>query len=285
MLWFCTNWEPTSWGICTAAVKFTINWPSLLSIFYCSCWQTFIFLLNASDPNTVLTSLTRGFEVTRDSNQDILVLTCDKQIYNIVVDITFHQPELLTCIVVILGGMHFLVDFVGCVVTLMADSGLKQIMSTTYCSVDKMLQGNKYPQNIRALRLLTEELLRPVFEKENARLTSMDDLDDILDELSAQSRTTNMWVNNVIKPTFLMMRFCRASHEGDWPLHITTADAMVVYMFAANKYNYSRHGLCYVRSMTWLGPEILDRFCQGQQSLYHTAGIYNGVISSLRQTG
>ena len=32
----------------------------------------------ASDPNTVLTSITRGFEVTRKSNQDTLVLTCDQ---------------------------------------------------------------------------------------------------------------------------------------------------------------------------------------------------------------
>ena len=196
-------------------------------------------------------------------------------------DITFHQPELLKGIVVILGGMHFLMNFVGCVGTLMADSGLKDIMSTTIGSVDKMLQGNKYPQNIRALRLLTEELLRPVFEKENARLTSMGDLEDVLDEVAAQSRTKKMWVNNVIKPTFLMMRFCRASHEGDWPLHITTAEAMVAYMFAANKYNYSRYGLNYMRSMTWLGPDILDRFCQGQQSLHHTAGIYNGQWSDM----
>ena len=106
-------------------------------------------------------------------------------------------------------------------------------------------------------------------------------LEDVLDELAAQSRTTKTWVNNVIKPTFLMMRFCRASHKGDWPIHITTAEAMVVYMFAANKYNYIRYGLYYVRSMTWLGPEILDRFCRGQQSLHHTAGIYNGQWSDM----
>ena len=54
--------------------------------------------LKASDPNTVLISITRGFEVTRDSNQDIIFLTCDQQIYKIVGDIAFHQPELLTCI-------------------------------------------------------------------------------------------------------------------------------------------------------------------------------------------
>ena len=85
----------------------------------------------------------------------------------------------------------------------------------------------------------------------------MADLENVLDELSAESRTTKMWVDNVLKPTFLMMRFCRASHEGDWPLHIATAEAMLPYMFAANKHNYSRYGLYYVRSLTWLSPEIL----------------------------
>ena len=112
----------------------------------------------------------------------------------------------------------------------MTNSGLKEILSTTFGSIDKMLQGKKYPHNVRALRLLTEELLRPVLEKHNARLTSMDDLENVLDELADQSRTTKMWVDNVIKPTFLMMRFCRASHKGDWPLHIATAEAMVAYM-------------------------------------------------------
>ena len=237
--------------------------------------------MKPGDPTTVLTSITRGFEVTRASNQDVLVLTCDQAIYKIVVDITFHQPDLLTNIVAILGGMHFLMDFVSCIGTLMADSGLKEILMTSFGSVEKMLQGKKYPQNVRALRLLTEELLRPVFEKENQHLTNMDDLEKLLDELATQSRTTKMWVYNVIKPTFLMMMFSRASHEGDWPLHIKVAEAMLPYMFAAHKYNYGRYGLYYVRSMTWLGPEILEKFCGGEQSLHHTAGIYNRQWSDM----
>ena len=33
--------------------------------------------------------------------------------------------------------------------------------------------------------------------------------------------------------------------------------------------------------MTWLEPEIMDRFCQGQQSLHHNSGIYNGQWSDM----
>jgi len=180
--------------------------------------------MKPSDPTTVLTAITKGFEVTRNSNQDILVLTCDQAIYKIVVDIVFHQPVLMTTIVPILGGTHFIMNFVSSIGTLMEDSGLKEILSTTLGSIEKILQGKKYPQNVRALRLLTEELLRPVFENENSAITSMDDLENAFDKLSALSRTTKLWVYNIVKPTFVMMRFCRASHEGDWPLHIKTAE-------------------------------------------------------------
>jgi hypothetical protein len=52
--------------------------------------------------------------------------------------------------VVILGRMHFLIDFVSCVRALMAGSGLKQILLTSFGSV-QMLPGTKYQQNIWAL--------------------------------------------------------------------------------------------------------------------------------------
>ena len=41
----------------------------------------------------------------------------------------------------------------------------------------------------------------------------MDDLENVLDELSAQSHTTKMWLNIIIKPTFLMMMFTANTPE------------------------------------------------------------------------
>ena len=141
----------------------------------------------------------------------------------------------------------------------------------------KSFLDEKYTQNVRALRLLTMVILRPVFDHQAELLKAMADLDVVLAELSRQSRTTNMWVELIIKPTFLMMQFSRASNEGDWPLHLTTAEAMLPYMFASNHHNYARYGLYYVRSMTWLAPELEDEFIKGEQTMHHMDGVWNGM--------
>ena len=165
--------------------------------------------------------------------------------------------------------MHFLKDFVGCVGLLTAENDTKAIISTTFGSVDKMLSGQKYPQNARALRLLTEEILVPVFHRYADRLLSMADLEAILTKLSGKSRTTKMWVDLIIKPMFVMMQFSRASHEGDWPLHMITVEVMMSYKFAANHYNYAIYGLCYVRSMERLPHGLDEKFIKGEQTMHH----------------
>lgn len=55
-----------------------------------------------------------------------------------------------------------LMSFVGCVGTLMRDTGLKELMEAAFRRVIKMLSGKKFPQNVRALRLVAEELFRSV---------------------------------------------------------------------------------------------------------------------------
>ena len=94
-------------------------------------------------------------------------MTADMQINKIIVNIIFTTPDLRTKFIPILSFMHFLVDFVSCVGTLMSGSGLKSKLCGTFESVEKMLEGKKYPQNICALCLLTEEIIRPINEPNN----------------------------------------------------------------------------------------------------------------------
>lgn len=58
-----------------------------------------------------------------------------------------------------------LISFMGCVGVLMANSGLEDVQKSSFGSVSLMLTGKYFPQNVRALRLVVEELLCGLIEK------------------------------------------------------------------------------------------------------------------------
>ena len=59
-----------------------------------------------------------------------------------------------------LGGMRWLMSFIGCVGVLMENSGLVPWLQSAFASVLKMMSGKKFPMNIRALRFAVMELLK-----------------------------------------------------------------------------------------------------------------------------
>ena len=61
-----------------------------------------------------------------------------------------------------------------------------------------MLIGKKFPENVRALRLLLEELLRPIFSK--ATVHNIDVLGETLEDLSQRSHTVKMWIDCFVTP-------------------------------------------------------------------------------------
>ena len=98
----------------------------------------------------------------------------------------------------------------------MSDTGLENILQAAFGGVSTMLSGKKFPQNIRALRLLTEELLREVI----VRTEPFHGLMAVLEDKAKTSRTAKLWGENLIKPVMIMMMFARAEREADWPLHL-----------------------------------------------------------------
>ena len=99
-----------------------------------------------------------------------------------------------------------------------------------------MLTGKKFPQNMRALRMVVEELLLSIM------VTSEDyeQLMSIPNDKANKSRTAKLWTDNLIKPVFLMMIFVRAEGEADWPLHLWAVEVMIPYFFASSHCNYAR---------------------------------------------
>ena len=91
-------------------------------------------------------------------------------------------------------------------------------METGFGGVAKILSGKKYPQNMRALQIIVEELLHDFILQEN--IENYSQLISELEDRASRSLTTKLWVSNLVKPVFLimMMMYVRAKRESDWPL-------------------------------------------------------------------
>ena len=198
-------------------------------------------------PDTITTAIEKGLSLVKATGEDMLVFTADQQLYKITIDILFHQPAYFKSVIPVIGGMHMLMNFIHAMAVIMAGSGMKEVLASTFGTVDKMLNGKKYPQNFRALRMLVEELLRSALQIQGA--TSFDHLIQVLDACSSSSRTAKMWINNLVKTVIIMMNFSRAGHEGDWALHLVAAEAMLPYFRSAGCYNYARYAAFYSHHM------------------------------------
>ena len=225
-----------------------------------------------SDPDTILTALHEAKRLTKERGQKNTIFTSDQQLYKVAVEMKWAHPDDFSDVILRLGGMHTLMSFVGAVGTLMQGSGLSEVLESTFAGVAKMLSGKKFPQNVRAMRLVVEELLRGIMRNEN--ITSMHELLLCLDKAASASKTSKLWVDCLIKPVFIMMMYVRAEREGDWPLHLVAVKQMLPYFFAAAHVNYARYGLYYLRSMESLGPEEISKFMKGEHVMHHIPVIF-----------
>ena len=98
----------------------------------------------------------------------------------------------------------------------MTNSGLEDVLKRAFGGVSRMLTGKNFPQNVRALRMLCEEVLREIVEE----VETYDELMQALEKRADQSRTAKFWLNCLIKPVFIMMLFVRAEREAEWGLHL-----------------------------------------------------------------
>ena len=66
-----------------------------------------------------------------------------------------------------LGVVYFVMSFIGCVRSLMAEGGLVDIQSCAFGGADHLFTGNKCPHNVRALRLLVETVIQNTVQEAN----------------------------------------------------------------------------------------------------------------------
>jgi hypothetical protein len=156
----------------------------------------------------------------------------------------------------------------------MAESGLAEVMEGVFGEVSKMLSGKKFPQNIRAMHLVMEELIRNYVVGQ--RVTTHDSLLKVLENMAEGSKTAKLWVNFFLKPVLLMMLCVRAEREGYWSLHLLTVK-MLPYFYAASHVHYARYALLYLRNMESLPSNVLKLFVGGEHAMRHIPELFNGI--------
>ena len=57
--------------------------------------------------------------------------------YRVLLQVLWDDPVLYKCVFPRLGGMHFLMSFIGCIGTLMANSGLADVLKSAFGGVEK----------------------------------------------------------------------------------------------------------------------------------------------------
>ena len=71
------------------------------------------------------------------------------------------------------------------------------------------------------------------------------ELNKELDAISAKSKTAQLWIDCLIKPVVIIMKYIRAEREADWALHLDTVKEIIPLFFAAGHTHYARYALYY----------------------------------------
>ena len=232
-----------------------------------------------ADTSTMMTAMLKAKRISRSIGQEYVVFTADQQLYRVALHATWENPARFSNIYLRLGGMHLLMSYCGCIGTPMAETGLAEILSVPFGGVLKMLTGKKYPQNVRAFRILVEELLRPLYTKH--QMNCMDDLQQVLNDASRKSRTAKLWIDCLIRPGLLIMKFIRAERESDWPLHLDAVREMMPLFFAARHTHYARYALYYLGTMENMPEDVSRHFKNGEHTMHHNAGLFNGIWTDM----
>ena len=124
-----------------------------------------------------------------------------------------------------------------------------------------------------------EELLRRLFGKNS--FDNMDELLQELDAISVKSKTSQLWVDSLIKPIFAILKYIRTEREADWALHLDTVKEVIPLFFAAGHTHYARYALYYLRPMECLPTEVCKHFMAREHTMHQTSGLFNGIWTDM----
>lgn len=237
--------------------------------------------------DTIYTSLLMASEKCKQLNQKMCFVTFDQPLYLKARDIVANGDPELNNIIVRLGGFHLAMSFMGAIGTIMAGSGLQQLLSTIYAenSVEKIMNGHAYSRAVRAHLLMHSALASLVWDTievtdcERSEMANMLNTCDQTIILTACANTTSL-KNIVAKfrqalcaleckgPTAklwlqyfrmitLLKQFIEAERTGNWKLHLDTVQKSLPFFQAAGHFLYAKSAHLYLQDMLKL-EQLMD---------------------------
>lgn len=93
---------------------------------------------NPKDVSTTYTAMEQAKQCAKNTGQGFTILTADQDIFKSVVSIMWSRPTEFKHLNFVprLGGLHWIMSFCGCVGSLMKNTGLKELLSDVFGSVD-----------------------------------------------------------------------------------------------------------------------------------------------------
>ena len=232
----------------------------------------FVFgpLLNfpPSHPDTVLTTMQFLLDSLKKFGMEYANICMDMQLFMVASQIKWDNLEKWKDIIIHPGMMHTMMSFLGCIGSLMKASGMETVLATTFGSIKGIMNGKSWPQALRAYRMLTAALLDNFL---NDGPKTSEEIEDYL-ETDQQYPTRKLWINCLIKPTFIAHRFLRAEREGDLLLREKCLRDMLPYFFAAGHHHYARYITIYLYEVMKLPENARKDLMDGCNVCRHSDG-------------
>ncbi|CAG9769731.1 unnamed protein product [Ceutorhynchus assimilis] len=118
--------------------------------------------LDPGNLNTIYTALSFAAEKSKRYEKSCIV-TFDQPLFQKAVDIVegSNKSDIVSSVIVRLGGFHTLMSFMGSVGKIMAGSGIEELLTTVYAkiTVPHMMSGHAYSRALRGHFLIHEALI------------------------------------------------------------------------------------------------------------------------------
>lgn len=226
--------------------------------------------LDPSNMSCIYSALKYAREECNKIKQVTCFVTFDQPLYAKATDIVASTcNDNLKNTVVLLGGFHTIMSFLGAIGHIMSGSGIEELWATIYAknAVTHMINGHAYSRAIRAHNLTQvalsslileydtsftsdekEKLLEIYNQFEKGELSELEVRESSLVEKLSNtfsqtlqskdeiSRTARLWVQ-YFKLVSIVHCYIKAERTGNFALHLQSLREMIPFFHASGKYN------------------------------------------------